>query len=260
MKLGIAYNVFDGIELLEYSLNSIRGFASYIVVIYSVVSNNFQVMKVDLPEVLSRLQQLGLIDHLVLYTPDIAIGLHANELNKRNLGLDYCRLQGCTHFLSMDVDELYKADQFQNSMRLLEENGADTSVCGLATYYKKPYYRFLPDECYYVPFIMEIFSHRVLVFNESFPVLVDPTRCCATENCLVFERDILEMHHFSYVRKDLRTKLICSSAMEDVPLDVDAYMEFFDTWKLGEPIRMPYNPDICPEAILVDNIFKIEIN
>ena len=34
MKLGIAYNLFDGEELLEASVKSVRGCADYICVIY----------------------------------------------------------------------------------------------------------------------------------------------------------------------------------------------------------------------------------
>ena len=39
MKLGVAYNVFDAEELLEYSINSIREFADYVVVVAQETSN-----------------------------------------------------------------------------------------------------------------------------------------------------------------------------------------------------------------------------
>ena len=40
MKLGLAYNLFDGEELLEYSLRSIRNNVDYISVQYQEISNH----------------------------------------------------------------------------------------------------------------------------------------------------------------------------------------------------------------------------
>ena len=39
MKLGVAYNVFDGEELLEYSIKSIKAFVDFIVVVAQETSN-----------------------------------------------------------------------------------------------------------------------------------------------------------------------------------------------------------------------------
>ena len=42
MKLGIAYNLFDGEELLVDSIKSIRNSVDYIIVIYQQVSNTLR--------------------------------------------------------------------------------------------------------------------------------------------------------------------------------------------------------------------------
>ena len=40
-------------------------------------------------------------------------GGHQNEMIKRNLGLYDCKRNNCTHFMSMDSDELYDKEQFK---------------------------------------------------------------------------------------------------------------------------------------------------
>ena len=94
-KLGIAYNVFDGEELLPYSLKGIRGLAEYIVVVYQTTSNYGNENKNLLP-FLEKLVDAKMVDELVEYEPQLNIVDElgnpylkkgsVNEQTKRNIG------------------------------------------------------------------------------------------------------------------------------------------------------------------------------
>ena len=56
MKLGVSYNVFDGEELLESSIKSIRSEVDYISVVYQTVSNFGNQCSEELIPLLNRLK------------------------------------------------------------------------------------------------------------------------------------------------------------------------------------------------------------
>ena len=55
MKLGISYNLFDGEELLEYSINSVRDSCDHINVVYQKISNWGEPCSKDLEDILHDL-------------------------------------------------------------------------------------------------------------------------------------------------------------------------------------------------------------
>ena len=67
MQLGCAYNVFDGEELLEASIRSIRAAAQHVVVVYQTVSNFGNACHPGLVPLLEQLKASGLVDELVAY-------------------------------------------------------------------------------------------------------------------------------------------------------------------------------------------------
>ena len=58
MKLGISYNLFDGEELLEKSINQIRNLVDYISVVYQITSNYGNPCDSELVSLLQKLQSL----------------------------------------------------------------------------------------------------------------------------------------------------------------------------------------------------------
>ena len=105
MKIGVAYNFFDGEELLESSIKSIRNNVDYITVIYQQISNFGLNSKINIKDFLQDLVNKKLIDDFIEYKPRVGAGGHFNEIVKRNLGLYECSRENCTHFLLMDSDE-----------------------------------------------------------------------------------------------------------------------------------------------------------
>ena len=55
MKLGISYNLFDGEELLEYSIQSVRNSTDHINVVYQKTSNWGEPCSENLEDLLSDL-------------------------------------------------------------------------------------------------------------------------------------------------------------------------------------------------------------
>ncbi len=70
-KLGVSYNLFDGEDLLEGSIKSIRNHVDYINVVYQNVSNFGNKSETNLEELLKDLKTKGLIDDFVEYKPTL---------------------------------------------------------------------------------------------------------------------------------------------------------------------------------------------
>mgnify|MGYP001202892594 FL=1 len=258
MKLGIAYNLFDGEELLEDSIKSIRENVDYITVIYQNISNFGHKSKSDLLTLLTQLKEQNLVDNLIEYKPQVNVGGHQNEMVKRNLGLYDCKRNNCTHFMSMDSDELYDKEQFKMVKDIMVNEEYDSSSCQLVTYYKSGEYRLDPKEDYYVSLIFKIRPGIEFVFGHPFPVMVDPTRRMLPGKCKVFTREEIEMHHFSYVRKDLNIKLTNSSASPNFK-NINKIVTYFNDWKPGKQALMGGAPDKFYNTVKVENKFNIKI-
>lgn len=233
MKLGASYNLFDGEELLESSIKSIRDNVDFISVVYQTESNFGNPGNENVTDMLLSLVKSGLIDDVAYYIPDLTKHPHVNELNKRNIGLDLSRSNNCSHHLSIDADELYDSDQFAKAKQRIEEENADSSVCRLQTYYKNNHTVLDPMEDYFVSFIYKI-REGVSYNLQLFPVLVDPTRRMDAGKLIEFLPESLLMHHFSYVRDNLRMKLENSSAKENWDQEMmKSVIRYFNAWQPG---------------------------
>jgi hypothetical protein len=219
-KLGIAYNVFDGEELLEASIKSIREVASYIVIVYQTVSNFKETANPDLVPLLNRLKEQGLVDDLYLYEPRFdEIDNHYNEKRKRDIGLELVKRAGCDYFLSMDTDEFYHAEQIKNAMDFILDEKIECSAVNIVEYIKEPTnqlvngYTFAPIENkqeynFYVPFIMKVYRFKEQRHSGvHFPCFVDPTRGLNNrERFYLFPKHVVAMHHMCTIRQDLARK------------------------------------------------------
>lgn len=214
-RLGIAYNVFDGYELLESSIKTVRDEASFIVVVYQLISNYGEKADKELEETLFRLKQNKLIDELYCYTPNLK-DPQACEREKRDIGLILAKRARCKYYMDMDCDEFYLKDQLRNALDYIQYNKIACSAVSIIEYIKKPTYQlangyiFSPhkDYIFYCPFIMKIFKFKYnLHSNKNFSCLVDPTRGLnAGEKFYLFSKHDVAMHHMSTIRKNLEKK------------------------------------------------------
>lgn len=254
MKLGVIFNVFDGMELFPYAVSSVRPHCDYITVIYQTTSNRGNTTSTDVKGIIKNLLDFGMIDNSIEYIPSQYLGA-PNEIDKRNHGLDSLRSVRCTHLLCMDVDEFYDDEQFKANKKVIEEGNFDASACQMSTYYHDPIYRLEPKEEYYVPWICKMQNTPDFKFGyPSFPVLVDPTRKLPHSSCKIFERSELEMHHFSWVRNDIDEKIRNSSAYIQGDLNLSTR---YKQWKFGDKV---YYPGIGEtDVVEVENKFNITL-
>ena len=289
MKLGACYNVFDGEELLESSILSIKDNVDYVVVVYQSISNFGQQCDKGLVPLLKRLKNEGLVHELVHYSPrkfskeekkelvssratgtDLG-GARAeevadtffNEQTKREIGRTACKDAGCTYFMSMDTDEFYLKGQLESVKKLVAERGYEGVLCKMRYFYKYPQVELLPrDEMNYVAVMYQIRDDMPFKFGSPYPYLIDPTRKVDGLRLLyACERDVLEMYHYSFVRKNIRSKLINVSNRGNYHQNLHEFMEYFAKWKPQDPVRHPhpYFGELYKNTKIVPNYFKINI-
>lgn len=255
MKIGVSYNVFDGEELLESSIKSIRNNVDYISVVYQTISNFGNECDKNLVSTLEDLKNKNLIDEIFEFKPKINRGGHFNEITKRNIGLSLSEGADCTHHMAMDSDEFYDEEEFKYLKKIMLEGDYDSSACQMTTYYKEPIYRLEPKEEYFVSLLYKIRQNREYVIGHPFPVLVDPTRRMEPGKCKIFTRDEIEMHHMSYIRKNLFRKLKNSSASPNFK-NINKIVDYFDKWVYPQQALMGGAPDKFYNIVKVDKKFQ----
>lgn len=258
MRLGVSYNVWDGDELLQYSIANIRDHVDYVCVVDQEISNLGIKRKESIRPMLESLIKKGLVDDVFVYEPDPRKNAHANEITKRRIGLDMCRDTGCTYHLNSDCDEFYIPSEFKKAKRIVMQDGYDSSACMMQTYYKSPLYALDPPETYFVPFIYRI-DERTFELGTKWPVVADPTRKMQPKNIMTFARNVIEMHHYSMVRRDIRAKLWNSSASTNFKNRIEEIAQHYEKWQPGSQALMPGKEKRLYEVKKVENYFGIKI-
>ena len=256
-KIGVSYNCFSATELLPYSIAQIRKHVNHIVCIIQKESYQNIPFYEDNKQVINDLFTNGLIDDIIYYdntnqTPK------QNECNKRNLGKNALKKAGCTHFLTMDEDELYKSEQFERATKQIIKSGFDSSACQMQTYYKSPRFRVVPPESYFVPFLYKL-DDRVFKLGQNYPVLADPSRKLQTTKHYSFNRLELEMFHYSYIRKDIRRKLFNSASAQNYGKRLTEIANYFDLWTYPNKAYLGGSKKRLMNVEEVPNHFEINI-
>lgn len=220
MKLGLAYNIYDGEEMLPFSLKNLRPFADFIVIVYQTTSNFGKPAHPRMEKALKILKTAEVIDELYYYNPTFEYvnkkiaGQNGtiNELRKRNIGLEICRANGCDTMMTIDCDELYDPIQFKWAMEDFENGSYDTSFAKMQTFYKLPTMQIDPPESYFCPVFYKIKKDTKFELISNYPVNIDNTRKVKAGNCRIYMRSELEMYHYAYVRNNLKSKITNYSA------------------------------------------------
>lgn len=172
-----------------------------------------------------------MIDEYVHYEPDQKIQPKKNEMIKRNIGLQMCRDKGCHIFSAMDADEIYISSEYESAINEFIDGGYRSSACKMLTYYRDSEHVLDPPEEYYVPLFYTIDKRKL--DRIMFPVTVDPSRIMEPELLKIFKRDEIQMHHLSYVRKDIRQKLENMSASVNWRDNIEMLVGHYEKWKPG---------------------------
>lgn len=210
-RWGVSYSVFDGEELLESSIKSIRKHVDYINVVYQKSSWYGNPADPKLPELLKKLKSRGLIDELIEYIPDHKLNAGKQEILKRNIGLKYAKRFGCDYFMCMDTDEFYVADEMQKAKQTIIKNSITHSFCPVFAY-RSPTQRYLRLGGGCVQFLSRITPLSKLKRNKHNITLVDPTR--HLNHIFGAKYYVIPgfcMHHMTLYRKDIIKKIRNSS-------------------------------------------------
>jgi hypothetical protein len=238
MRFGVSYNVFDGVEHLRSSILQIREYIDFITVVYQKESNFGNKISKENFEIIRELFLDDLIDDLYEYIPDFNISPHQNELNKRNIGYFLSMENNMNYHMSMDCDEFYLKQDFFNLINDYKTNKYSSGFCQMKTYYKNNKYILNPSEEYFVSLFYEVNLKKSYILNNQSVVLVDPTRRMNVgDNYKIFTREEIEMHHLSYVRKDISEKFTNSSAKMNFK-DITFAIDYFNNWKFPQKALM----------------------
>jgi len=235
MKLGCAYSVFNGEELLQASIECIRDYVDHVHVSYQLTSNHGTEADPNLFGLIMALKKQKLIDTLHYFVPLPKWTAKQNEALKREQARDFLHKTGCTHFISMDCDEFYEPERFEEAKLWCIELQAPATAVELLSYYKTPEYQLTPKESYYCPFICEI--EQEIDLNNTWDIVVDSSRKAGNNDAVVIPEFICEMHHMSYVRTDLRSKLENAASKHVYDGKVDDILWDFENWEYPDPVN-----------------------
>ena len=215
MKLAAIYNVWDGLELLEHSIKSIRNQVDVVIVVWQQWSN-WGEKNPDTWNHVERLQDSGLMDYRINMEPDpgrmstqYAMKF---ETAKRQAGIDKAVELGCTHFIGMDADEFYKEEEFAYGKKYIAQLHKQYHFAvPIRVYYKESTLCLDKLDDTFVPFICPLPATTGL---RKTNLLIDPTRRTAET---YQQMPVVIMHHMSWVRKNgIQGKLRNSTARKNI--------------------------------------------
>jgi hypothetical protein len=258
MRLGASYNVFDGEELLENSIRYIKEQVDYVSVVYQEISNFGDKCSDSLLNLLDKLVNKKHINELYKYTPEIHNEItdrnHDQEIEHRNIGLELSRKNGCTHHMSLDVDEFYVDIELAYAKKIIEEGGYDASAWMHLQYYKDSIYLIYPPEIEFVGGIYELTPDTKFVFSGGYPP-TDPTRKTNNQDYKIFSRKEIQMHHMSFVRKDIRKKYMNHTSRADIIKNIDKIVDYYNNWEYPAPAMWAGGNLV--KVIKIDRMFDV---
>lgn len=267
MRLLVSYIVFDGIELLESSINQIRDQVDIIHVVYQNVSwFNKQILQKDV-NILIDLKNRRLIDKLECFTNfkpltdttqnSVRISKQY-EIKKRELGLKSAIQEHATHFMSMDVDEFYKNEDFYRAKEIIKENDFDLTSCRFINYVKTAEYHRGYDPKF-VPFICKI--NNISKIGSGFFVQCDPTRGISPGvNNFEFSEGLITMHHMETVRINLKNKYESTTRFHFNRSQIDTLVNAVNNSNENVNFAGIIYPSLRDQKLTkVENIFDIKI-
>ena len=219
-KVGVAYSSFYGLELIEESINSIKDIVDYIVVVHQEVSFSGEVEPKGNKKILDRLCKNGI--EVVYCTPK-------DMLEKRNIGLEKCKSNGCDYIIPADTDELYNSDELKKEIDRMAQEGIDTLYMPIKTFYHDRGHWFEDD--YFVPSVYKI-NDRVFKRSGS-SVLCDPVRKMEERK---FRVSPYYMLHYSLLKESYQIKIAASVSSANLShrTNKDKVYRHLMNWKEGD--------------------------
>lgn len=218
MKIAAIVICWHDWDLMDYCVENIRRLVDEVIIIGSIRSNYGEVSPVP-----KHWLDAGMANNKVniwLREPHFNLPLHS-ETDKRNYGISIARERGNTHFISMDADELYKPEEFLKVKEKFDNPDLQGIVCPVVVYFKSPTLC-LGRDITLVPHIHKLTKTIQHEFNRSYPfawergqIRIDPSRSLNINTGVEYTEEI-ELHHYSWVRKDYNLKIRNSTARKNL--------------------------------------------
>lgn len=198
-KVGAIYNTFYGLELIEDSILSIRDSVDYIVLVHQKKGfNGGDEPKIN-KYIINYLLSNNIVDDIIYYD-NFNINVEKSVLEKRNIGLEYCKKNKCDYIIPLDCDELYNSDELTDEINTMNEEGIDTLYSPIYAYYYDENHYF--KDTYYVPSVYKVDNRKFEITASS--VLVDPVRKMKENK---YKISTMGMHHFTYLKDNYFYKI-----------------------------------------------------
>lgn len=240
MKLGVTYNVWeDAIEHLPISIRLIKPYVDYINIVYQKKSNTgYYIKDANYINIVNSLFNKNIVDSIIEFEPYLGALPSVNEVNKRHIGMcDLIDNGKCTHFITMDSDEFYVPNEFIIAKSMVDKYDVLSSTCPIQSYYYSYRYKLSHIDNYQVPFIYKVrdgitFEHSGIIEGYT----CDPTRVLQKlDSSRHLHLPTLTMHHMTYVRQNLSSKLYSSSASINYSGDlVKTCVAFYDNFAMTD--------------------------
>ena len=230
MKLAACYTVYNGIELLSDAIESIESEVDEIIISYQLVSNYGNLSD----EFLYWKEQNPQYTYIE-FNPNLNVDAKSNEKRKHQGLIEKARELRCTHFFLSATDHLYVKEEIQHAKNVVNKGGFKTTYTRMRTYFKSNNLCLEPLESYYMPFICCASVNMGIIA----PVVVDPS--CAFKPFApyyIFPENEVLMHHFSWLRHDINSKLDNAAAKVNWLNKIEEFKEKYNNFKLGD--KFPY--------------------
>ena len=222
---------------------------------------------VDINEIFRLRDEDHLVDNIVEIELDTKKKPRVQETDKRNLLIQDAEDHGCSHVLVIDSDEYYTRKSFEYGLQQIDEHDYEITYCQYVNYYHdyNHYLKYPFEKGMYVPWVTKT-CYRHHFDCQDFKKPSDPTRRYVTHEKWLngqpvklskpaeyheFEWNEVKMHHFSWIRADIRKKLNSWSSktifkdFEDI-IDkaVNVFNRFDENSDKNEPAVLLFNtPD-----------------
>lgn len=243
-KLGMGIVAFDDVTHLKNMCSEIRDLVDVIVICLQDKSYFGIDIEHSVVDYVNQLKQDGFIDDVLWFKGkdygESAESPRLTETDKRNTILDHLeKYHKCSHSIITDSDEFYIHDEFETAKKVLEEHDVLASYCEYVNYYRDyKHVMVWPYRCY-VPFISRS-SCRFDFKNGTFDKPSDPTRRYVLgkgEKYLTFPFDMVKMHHLSWIRTNIESKIDNWSSkryFQNVPNLRERIIERYNNYQNGQ--------------------------
>ena len=237
MRVSASYNFFNGDEHLFASIRVLRPSVEHISVVWQEISNAGEPITDQAKYSLTKALAHGLIDDVILFTPDLSKERYENELHKRSIGLDVARRNKATHFLSMDADEFYRPSEFIEARSLILKHGWTSTSVQTFLHLRRPIWRAPDITC--CCFLTEIFAHTEMGALDFPHPHIDQTRAmtASVDGHHHYDAGVVAMYHMNLVRRDLMQKLRNSTTRDTQFLSHVA--SAVSNWTPGQEFHFP---------------------